>query len=116
MVKKSLIDTGKNSLGIITGENTNIGILPKHLWDNLSAEEFLISQYNVEPVGSGPYKINKFDTTQKNMLLIPTYYELVPFEKYAIGKPFIDKLIINFYRDEKSLIDAYNKGDIEAMN
>ncbi len=97
-------------------ENLTVGILPKHLWDNLSADEFTLSQYNVEPIGSGPYKINKMQTLQKNMLLIPTYYELEPFSKYALGKPFIDKLIINFYRDEKTLIDAYNKGDIEAMN
>ncbi len=97
-------------------ENLTVGILPKHLWDNLSSDEFTLSQYNVEPVGSGPYKINKMQTLQKNMLLIPTYYELEPFSKYALGKPFIDKLIINFYRDEKSLIDAYNNGDIEAMN
>ncbi|MFA5652407.1 MAG: ABC transporter substrate-binding protein, partial [Candidatus Paceibacterota bacterium] len=32
------------------------------------------------------------------------------------GKPFIETLIIKFYKDEKSLIDAYNKKDIESMN
>ena len=97
-------------------ENLTIGILPKHLWGNLSAEQFPFSQYNVEPIGSGPYKISKMDTLQKNMLIIPTYYELTPFNKYSSGKPFISKLIINFYSDEKTLIDAYNKGSIESMN
>ena len=97
-------------------ENLTIGILPKHLWNNLSSEQFPFSQYNVEPIGSGPYKVNKMETLKKNMLLIPTYYELTPFNKYALGKPFIDKLIINFYSDEKTLIDAYNKGEIESIN
>jgi peptide/nickel transport system substrate-binding protein len=50
------------------------------------------------------------------MLIVPTYYELSPFNNHASAKPFIDKLVINFYRDEKSLVDAYNKGDIEAIN
>ncbi len=97
-------------------ENLTVGILPKHIWGNLSDEEFPLSQYNVEPIGSGPYKISDMKTLQKDMMIIPTYYELVPFPKYALGKPFINKLIINFYRDEKTLINAYNSGNIESMN
>jgi peptide/nickel transport system substrate-binding protein len=97
-------------------ENLTVGILPKHLWNNLSADEFPLSQYNVEPIGSGPYKISDMKTLQKNMLLIPTYYELTPFNKYIPEKAFIDKIIINFYKDETTLIDAYNNGDIESIN
>lgn len=97
-------------------ENLTIGILPKHLWDNLNSEQFPLSQYNVEPIGSGPYKVNKMETLKKNMLLIPTYYELSAFDNYSTGKAYINTLIINFYKDEKSLIDAYNNKDIESMN
>jgi peptide/nickel transport system substrate-binding protein len=97
-------------------ENLTIGILPKHIWDNLSSDEFSLSQYNVEPIGSGPYKVTKMENENKNMLIIPTYYELGAFDKYVGGKPFIEQLIINFYKDEKTLIDAYNNKDIESMN
>lgn len=97
-------------------ENLTIGILPKHLWNNLSSDEFSLSQYNVEPIGSGPYKITKMETLKKNMLIIPTYYELTSFDKYVLGKPFIENLVINFYKDEKTLIDAYNNKEIESMN
>jgi len=97
-------------------QNLTIGILPKHLWGDLSADQFPLSQYNVEPIGSGPYQINKMQTLQKNMLLIPTYYDLTPFKRYILGKPYISNLTINFYQDEKTLINAYNNGDIEAIN
>ncbi len=97
-------------------ENLTVGILPKHLWSNLSSDEFSLSQYNLEPIGSGPYKISKMETLQKNMLIIPSYYELSAFDKYASGRPFIDKVVINFYRDEKALIDAYNNGEIEDIS
>jgi peptide/nickel transport system substrate-binding protein len=96
--------------------NLTVGILPKHLWGNLSAEQFPFSQYNVEPIGSGPYKINKMNTLKKNMLLIPTYYELIAFNKYNPQRPFIDKITINFYSNEKDLINAYNKGEVESIN
>lgn len=97
-------------------DNLTIGILPKHLWDNLNSDQFPLSQYNVEPIGSGPYKVTKMDTLKKNMLLIPTYYELNAFDKYVSGKPFIEKLIIRFYKDEQLLIDAYNNKEIESIN
>ncbi len=96
--------------------NLTIGILPKHLWGNLTAEQFPFSQYNVEPIGSGPYEINKMTTLKKNMLLIPTYYELTAFKKYNPQRPYIDKIIINFYNNEKTLTDAYNNGEIENIN
>jgi peptide/nickel transport system substrate-binding protein len=97
-------------------ENLTIGIIPKHLWDNLSSDQFPLSQYNVEPIGSGPYKVTKMDTLKKNMLLIPTYYELNAFDKYVTGKPFIEQLILNFYKDEKTLITAYNNKEVESIN
>ncbi|MFA6430592.1 MAG: ABC transporter substrate-binding protein [Candidatus Paceibacterota bacterium] len=97
-------------------ENLTVGIMPKHIWDNLDTDQFALSQYNVEPIGSGPYKVTKMETLKKNMLLVPTYYELSPFGKGGINKPYIDKIIIRFYRDEKSVIDAYNKGEVEAIN
>lgn len=97
-------------------ENLTIGIIPKHLWDNLDTDQFALSQYNVEPIGSGPYKVTKMETLKKNMLIVPTYYELSPFGKGGIEKPFIDKIIVRFYRDEKSVIDAYNNGEVEAIN
>jgi len=97
-------------------QNLTVGILPKHIWGNLSDEEFPLSQYNVEPIGSGPYKVENMKTLQKDMQIIPTYYELTPFSGYALGKPFINDLIVNFYPDEKTLIGAYNAGNIESMN
>jgi peptide/nickel transport system substrate-binding protein len=96
--------------------NLTVGILPKHLWQNLNSEQFPLSQYNVEPIGSGPYKISKMETQKKNMLLVPTYYELIAFNQYALNRPFIDKIIIKFYLDEESLIDGYNKKEIESIN
>jgi peptide/nickel transport system substrate-binding protein len=97
-------------------ENLTVGIMPKHIWNDLDTDQFALSQYNVEPVGSGPYKVTKMETLKKNMLLVPTYYELSPFGKGGIEKPFIDKIIMRFYRDEESVINAYNKGEVEAIN
>lgn len=94
-------------------ENTTLGILPKQIWTNFDNDQFSFSLSNIEPVGSGPYKIRSL---KKDSYGIPTYYTLVSFNKYVSGAPYIKKLLINFYQNEKSLIDAFKGRDIESMS
>jgi peptide/nickel transport system substrate-binding protein len=35
-------------------ENLSVGIMPKHIWNNVTNDEFSFSQFNTLPVGSGP--------------------------------------------------------------
>lgn len=93
--------------------NTNLGILPKHIWGIIEPEQFAFSNLNIEPIGSGPYKINH---TKRNSSGIMESYELVPFKRNSLGEAYISKLTINFYPNEESLINAYNKGSIEGVN
>ncbi len=97
-------------------ETMTLGILPKHIWSNFNSNEFSMSQYNVEPIGSGPYMVKKMDIVKKNMLITPVYYELSPFKNYALGEALINKLIIRFYSSEKDLVSAFNGGAIESMS
>jgi peptide/nickel transport system substrate-binding protein len=97
-------------------ETMTLGILPKHIWNNFTSSQFTMSQYNVEPIGSGPYMVKKMDIVKKNMLITPVYYELAPFNKYALDESLISKIIIKFFSSEKDLVEAFNKGDIESMS
>ena len=94
-------------------ENATMGILPKHLWKDIDPEQFSFSQYNVAPVGSGPFKV---DSVKKNAGGLPTVYELKSFKKYALGQPLINKLTIRFFNSEEALLTAFNKGEIESMS
>jgi peptide/nickel transport system substrate-binding protein len=93
-------------------ENTTLGIIPKHIWKNARDEDFTYSKYNFEPIGSGPYKLYdiKRDTSG-----IPQDYNLVPFDAYPTGSPYVAHLVIKTFSNEKSMIEAYQKGDIQSM-
>ena len=39
-------------------DNLTLGILPKHLWEKVTPEEFPFSSLNLAPVGAGPYSVN----------------------------------------------------------
>ncbi len=97
-------------------QNLTVGILPKKLWDNLSADEFTQSELNANPIGSGPYKISKIETTQNDTVLSRSGYNLIANSSYVPTRPYIDRINLKFYKDETTLINAYNSGDIEAMS
>jgi peptide/nickel transport system substrate-binding protein len=94
-------------------ENTTLGILPKHIWKSIEVDEFPFSQFNIEPVGSGPYVVT---AVNKNSNGIPSSYELKSNRDYSLGEPFIKNININFYQNEKSAIEAYENGDVENLS
>lgn len=94
-------------------ENAVVGILPAHIWSGLSAEQFGFSSYNTNPVGSGPYAIEKIVQNDSG---IPEYYDLSPFQDFSGGPAFITHLRIRFYTGEEKVIDAYKKEEIDAVS
>ncbi len=92
-------------------ENTTIGIIPMHAWEGADAEQFSFSQLNVEPIGSGPYKVR---SVKRSSAGIPTSYVLESFSDYALGKPFIKKITTRFYQNEEDLSRAYKDKTIES--
>src|SRR3989344_734327 len=93
-------------------ENTTLGILPKHLWENVSAEEFPFDPLNTHPIGSGPYWVKDFET---NATGAATQYELASFSKFALGEPYIKKITFLFYPNEEALIAAFNAGHVDSL-
>ncbi len=94
-------------------ENTTVGILPEHLWKNLTPEEFGLSKQNINGIGSGPFSIKNISESSDG---IPQYYELRAFKKFALGGPYLKTLFIKFYAGEKELIDALKSGSVDAIN
>jgi peptide/nickel transport system substrate-binding protein len=94
-------------------ENATIGILPKHIWKNISSEQMSLSDFNINGVGSGPYKI---ESIKKDSSGIPSYYKLNSFKKFALGKPYIDTIVVRFYANEKELVQALKSGAVDNIN
>lgn len=94
-------------------ENLTVGILPKHLWEGVSPERFALADLNLSPVGSGPFRIEGFKKDSSGAILS---YELRAFPSYFEGAPFIQKVILYFYRSEDELLSAYNRREVLGMS
>ncbi len=92
-------------------ENTTLGILPKHLWEGISAEEFPFSPLNTHPVGSGPYKVANVETDSTGAA---TRYDLVPFNRSTLAGSFLGRISFVFFRNEDELIKGLNNGKVDA--
>jgi len=94
-------------------ENVTLGILPEHFWRNANTEQFQFSTGNIDPIGSGPYKVTEI---KRNSSGIPLSYTLKANARYALGRPHIDTITFFFYQNEADLFKAFEKGDVESMN
>lgn len=92
-------------------ENTTLGILPEHIWQNISPAEFNLSVYNTEPIGSGPFQI---DSVQKNTSGSIIGYDLSAFEQYKPEPPYLSGLSIKFYQSDSSLEQDITQGLVQA--
>lgn len=93
--------------------NFTLGIIPKHLWQDVKPISFSLSELNLKPIGSGPYK---FDKLRKDRLGRIISYELKANDKYHDGQPNIDRIELKFYASEDELIDAYNRNEVESLS
>lgn len=93
-------------------DNTTLGILPKHLWSDVTSDEFSLADYNTEPVGSGPYSVSAVTKVAGR----PSIYYLSAFSHFTLGKPYIEKFEVHIYPNEKTMFDAFNAGTITNMS
>jgi len=93
--------------------NLTFGILPKHIWESLSPDKFTLTDLNLQPIGSGPYKYASFQKDSSGNIIS---YKLTANPNYFEKKPFISKITLNFYSDDDAALTAYNQKEIMGIS
>jgi peptide/nickel transport system substrate-binding protein len=84
------------------------GILPKHLLGDFSASEIIDAQYNLQPVGSGPFSFDQFLVNGDQIIGV----QLIAFEDYYAEPAFIEQFTFKYYPDPEAAISAYQSGEV----
>ncbi len=92
-------------------QNTTLGILPAHIWRNITDEEFPFSTYMIEPVGAGPFTLSHVTRAQDGTI---TRYDLKANKNYVLGRPYLDQIHFVFYDTRTDEQVALSKGKIES--
>ncbi|MDR3572731.1 MAG: peptide ABC transporter substrate-binding protein [Anaerolineaceae bacterium] len=88
------------------------GILPKHVLGDISFDDLIKSPFNMQPIGSGPFRFDHLDVENGKI----TGVELSAFDKYYGKKPFIQQMIFRYYSDSASALQAYQQGNVQGIS
>ncbi|TAJ15884.1 peptide ABC transporter substrate-binding protein [Patescibacteria group bacterium] len=93
-------------------ENMTLGILPKHVWQEVSPEEFPFSTRNTDPIGSGPYRVAN---VKRNSSGIPIEYTLTAVTS-GTRIPYIKNFIFKIYTNAETLKDALSQNKVQGAH
>jgi len=88
------------------------GVLPKRLLEGVSADQLSSAEFNLKPVGTGPYKFDHLLVEGGQIRGVV----LTLNEKYYLDKPFIAQLVFRYYPDSASALDAYRQGEVLGVS
>ncbi len=113
------VKTGPNGVALILknryaqfNNNLTMGILPKHIWETVGAAGMTNADQNLNPIGSGPYKISAVNRKNGDSKRIESI-DLVSFEGFALNQPYISKIQLKFYQNDQEIAAALARGDID---
>jgi peptide/nickel transport system substrate-binding protein len=93
-------------LASFLSENT-IGVLPAHLWRDVPIEQISQSALNLQPVGTGPWRLASLSALSAR--LEPSPYQ-------AGDVPYLDAIEFRFYPDHASAFAAFQAGEVDGVS
>ena len=88
------------------------GILPKHLLESVPADQLANADFNIQPIGSGPYKFDHLLLEGGQI----TGVVLTLNDKYYLPKPFIPQVVFRYYPTSAAAFDAYKQGEVLGIS
>jgi len=88
-----------------------LGILPKHIWSKVMPQNFPLADFNLKPIGTGPYRFVKL---QKDSLGRITSVNLTANSDY-FPPPLIKNLAFKFYLSEEEAVSAFNRKEVDGL-
>ncbi|TLN24843.1 peptide ABC transporter substrate-binding protein [bacterium] len=89
----------------------SFGILPKHLLEGTSFADLVDASFNLDPVGSGPFKFDRLIVENGQI----TGVVLAANEKYYGSAPFIQQIVFRYYADDATALEAYRNGAVQGI-
>jgi peptide/nickel transport system substrate-binding protein len=94
-------------------ERLTLKIIPKHIWEDISPENFPLSLFNLKPVGSGPYKIKELEQNNEGFI---KSLSLERNELYHGQEPYISNIDLLFFESEEEILKAWKNRVIDGFS
>jgi len=88
------------------------GVLPRHILGSTPPEQLETAEFNISPIGTGPYKFDHLILEAGRIAGIV----LTVNDRYYGTKPFIQQVVFRYYADSRSAFDAYEQGEVLGVS
>ncbi|HLC69905.1 MAG TPA: peptide ABC transporter substrate-binding protein [Patescibacteria group bacterium] len=90
-----------------------IGILPEHIWGEITPNGMKLAKNNLHTIGTGPWKFSKLIKDDSGNI---QSYILVRNENYYNQKPYLERLTFKVFNDYAQAVDALKGQGIDAIS
>ncbi|RME38231.1 MAG: hypothetical protein D6793_03060 [Thermoflexia bacterium] len=90
---------------------TTVGLLPARLLEGVRAADLLSLDFNLQPVGSGPFQVAEVETREGDVASIL----LKPNPEYYGPRPYLEGVRFRFYPSYPSAFRAFQAGEVEGV-
>ncbi len=109
---RTVVFTLKTPYGAFDHNLAALGILPKHIWSSVVPKNFPLADFNLKPIGTGPYRFVKLEKNQLGRIVSVT---LAGNPNYFGSRPFIENVIFKSYLSEEEAIAAFNRKEVDGV-
>lgn len=88
------------------------GLIPKHLLDTVSPDQMESAKFNLNPIGTGPYKFDRLLIEKGQIVGVV----LTSFENFYRTPGFIEQVVFRYFPTSAEALDAYEQGDVFAVS
>jgi peptide/nickel transport system substrate-binding protein len=88
------------------------GVVPKHLLDSIPPGQMATADFNINPVGSGPYRFDQLIV--ENGQISGVVLDI--FSNYYGTAPFIEQVVFRYYPSSAEAFEAYRQGDVFSIS
>jgi len=90
--------------------STTVALLPAHLLGKVAFADLARQPFNMQPIGTGPFKVSEVDSRQVTLVRSDDFYRTKP----ARSRAYLDKVVLRFYRDGSEALAALARGEVDA--
>jgi ABC-type transport system substrate-binding protein len=93
-----------------------VGILPEHVWFDITSDRFKLAPQNLRPIGTGPFIFKKLSKDETGYIY---NYELSRFEQYYEESAFIEEVAFQFFPDYDGpggAIEAFRGQKVDGLH
>lgn len=94
-------------------DSLTLGILPEHIWSEIAPANMRLAKFNLQPIGSGPWKFEKMVKDSGGNL---QSYTLAPNTNYYGQKPYLNNVTFKFFDNYNDALSALRSQNILGLS